>query len=115
METLMGTVLEAVFTIVGILIAAAVSFLAPKIKRKLDLLIEQDHLGILEEIVDMAVELTEKEFTGESGHKKFSMAAEYVALMASRYGIEVSDEFIRGAVQNGWRRMDSKQVKKGEE
>lgn len=117
MESLASTLMEAVFTIIGILIAAAVSYLAPKIKRRLDAMIEKDNLGILEEIVDMAVELTEKEFTGESGDEKFNAAALYVSKMAKRYGIVVSDEFIKGAVQNGWRRMDLKQktIIKGDE
>lgn len=109
MEALSNTILEAVFTVVGILIAAAVSYFTPKIKRQLDTLIDKDNLGIVEEIVDMAVELSERELTGSSGEEKFNHAAEYVALMASRYGIGISDEFIKGAVQNGWRRMNDKQ------
>lgn len=114
MEVLTNTLIEAVFTVVGILIAAAVSYFAPKLKRQLDIWAEKDNLGIIESVVDMAVELIEEEFSGKSGKEKFQQASEYVALMAHRYNIEVSDEFIRGAVQKGWRRMNDKQ-KKGDQ
>lgn len=109
MESLTSSLIEAVFTVVGILIAAAVSYFTPKLKLYLDKVAEKDNLGIVREIVDMAVELAEKELTGAEGEEKFNHAAEYVALMASRYGIDVSDEFIKGAVQKGWRRMNDKQ------
>lgn len=112
MDILTNSILEAVFTVVGILLAAAVSYFTPKLKRYLDKVAEKDNLGIVREVVDMAVELAEKELTGKEGQEKFDHAAQYVAMMASRYGIEVSDEFIKGAVQNGWRRMNEKQ--KGE-
>lgn len=111
MEVLTNTLLEAVFTIVGILIAAAVSYFTPKLKKQLDNLIDKDNLKIIETIVEMAVELAERELTGENGQEKFNYATEYVALMASRYGIEVSDEFIKGAVQKGWRSLQEKQSK----
>lgn len=109
MEVLTNTILEATFTVVGILIAAAVSYFVPKLKRQLAILADKDNLGIIENVVDMAVELMEKELTGESGETKFNEAASYVAMMANRYGIDVSDEFIKGAVQKGWRRMNNKQ------
>lgn len=109
MEVLTNTIMEAVFTVVGILVAAAVSYLVPKLKRQLDKWADKDDLGIIENVVDMAVELVEKEFSGQSGQEKFNQASEYVAMMANRYGIEVRDEFIRGAVQKGWRSMDEKQ------
>ncbi|MEN1969042.1 phage holin [Lentibacillus sp. N15] len=112
MESLTSSLIEAVFTVVGILLAAAVSYFTPKIKRWLDKAVDKDNLGIIESVVDMAVELMENEFSGQSGQEKFNQASEYVALMAHRYGIEVSDEFIRGAVQKGWRRMDEKQKSK---
>lgn len=105
MDVLSNTILEATFTVVGILIAAAVSYFTPKLKRQLAILADKDNLGIIEEVVDMAVELAERELTGEPGEEKFNHAAEYVALMAHRYGIDVSDEFIRGAVQSGYKRM----------
>ena len=105
MESLTSSLIEAVFTVVGILIAAAVSYFTPKLKLYLDKVAEKDNLGIVREIVDMAVELAEKELTGAEGEEKFNHASEYVALMASRYGIDISDEFIRGAVQNGYKRM----------
>lgn len=109
MEILTNTLFEAVLTVVGILIAAAVSYFTPKLKRWLDKVSDKDNLGIIEEVVDMAVELAEKELTGSEGQEKFNQAADYVAMMAHRYGIEVSDEFIKGAVQKGWRRMNEKQ------
>src|SRR5699024_727283 len=99
----------AVFTVVGILIAAAVSYFSPKIKRQLRILADKDNLGIMEEIVDMAVELMEKEYAGKKGEDKFHHATAYVKMMAKRYGIDVSEEFIRGATQRGWRRMNEKQ------
>lgn len=109
MEVLTNTIMEAVFTVAGILVAAAVSYFAPKLKRQFDKWADKDDLGIIESVVDMAVELIEEEFAGENGQVKFNQAAEYVAMMANRYGIEVSDEFIRGAVQKGWRKMNEKQ------
>lgn len=111
MEVLTTTLVEAVFTVVGILIAAAVSYFAPKVKRQLERWQDDDELGIVTAIVDMGVELAEKELDGANGEKKFDRAAEYVALMANRYGINVTDEFIKGAVQAGWRRMDAVQNK----
>ena len=105
MESLTSSLIEAVFTVVGILIAAAVSYFTPKLKRQLSILADKDNLGIIQEIVDMGVELSEKELTGSSGEEKFNHAAQYVALMASRYGIDISDDFIKGAVQKGYKRM----------
>lgn len=109
MESVTSSLIEAVFTVVGILLAAAVSYFTPKLKHWLDKVVDKDNLGIIENVVDMAVELAEKEFTGENGEEKFNHAAQYVAMMANRYGIDISDEFIKGAVQKGWRRMDEKQ------
>jgi|SRR5690625_1803373 len=111
MEVLTSTILEAVLTVVGILLAAAVSYFAPKLKRQLERWQDDDELGIVEAIVDMGVELAERELDGAAGEKKFDRAAEYVAMMVNRYGIDVSDEFIKGAVQSGWRRMDQAQNK----
>lgn len=108
-ELITNQLLEAVFTVVGILIAAAVSYFAPKLKRQLAIWADKDNLGIAKEITDMAVEMAEKELTGAEGQEKFNHAADYVAMMASRYGIDITDEFIKGAVQNGWRRMNDKQ------
>lgn len=105
MEILTNSILEAVFTVVGILVAAAVSYLVPQLKHWLDKIADKDNLGIIESVVDMAVEMAEKELTGQAGEDKFNHAAEYVALMANRYGIDVSDEFIKGAVQKGYKRM----------
>lgn len=112
-ELITNTLLEAVLTVVGILIAAAVSYFAPKLKRQLAIWADKDNLGIVKEVADMAVEMAEKELTGAEGEEKFNHAADYVAMLASRYGIDVSDEFIKGAVQKGWRRMSDKQ--KGED
>lgn len=112
MEVLTNTILEATFTVVGILLAAAVSYFTPKLKRQLAILADKDNLGIVKEVTDMAVEIAERELTGSPGEEKFNYAAEYVALMASRYGIDVSDEFIKGSVQSGWRRMNEKQKDK---
>lgn len=105
MESLTSSLIEAVFTVVGILIAAAVSYFAPKLKRYFDKVAEKDNLGIVREVSDMAVELAEKELTGREGQEKFNYAAGYVSLMAERYGIEISEEFIKGAVQHGYKRM----------
>lgn len=109
MEAITNSLIEAVFTVVGILIAAAVSYFAPKLRHYLNKVADKDNLGIVQEIVDMGVELAEKELTGQSGEEKFNRASQYVAMMAHRYGIDISDDFIKGAVQNGWRRMNDKQ------
>lgn len=109
MEVFTNVILESVFTVVGILLAAAVSYFTPKLKQWLDRVSDKDDLGIIQEVVDMGVELAERELSEKAGEEKFNHAAMYVATMANRYGIDVSDEFIRGAVQNGWRRMQEKQ------
>lgn len=109
MEVFTDTLLEAVFTVVGILIAAAVSYFVPKIKRQLNILADKDNLGIIDSLVDKAVEYVEEEFQGESGKEKFNQAAEGAALLISRYGIEASDDLIKTSVQQGWRRMNDKQ------
>ena len=109
MESLTNSLIEAVLTVVGILVAAAISYFAPKLKRQLAIWADADNLGIVREIVDMGVGLAEKELTGKEGEEKFNHAAQYVAMMANRYGIDISDDFIRGAIESGWRRMDEKQ------
>lgn len=109
MEVLTDVLLEAVFTVVGILIAAAVSYFVPKLKRHLDILADKDNLGIIEALVDKSVEFVEEEFKGESGIEKFNRAAESASLLISRYGISASDELIKVSVQEGWRRMQNKQ------
>lgn len=112
MEIFTNTILEAVFTVVGILIAAAVSYLMPKLKRQLAILADKENLGIIESLVDKSVEFVEEEFKGHEGKDKFNKAAEGAALLISRYGIEASDELIKTSVQEGWRRMNDKQKKK---
>lgn len=109
MEDLIQIIAESVLTILGIVIAAAVSYFAPKLKRRLDILADKDNSGIVEMVSDMAVELAEKELKGEKGEAKFMNATNYVAVMLSRYGIDATSEFVAGAVQNGWRRMKEKQ------
>lgn len=113
MEVLTNTILEAVFTVVGILLAAAVSYFIPKLKRQMAILADKDNLGIIESLVEKSVEFVEEEFKGESGQEKFNKAAEGAALLISRYGIEASDELIKSSVQQGWRRMNDKQKKNG--
>src|SRR5699024_931645 len=108
-EILTNTLLEAVFTVVGILVAAAVSYLLPKIKRWLHILADKDNLGIIDSIVDKAVEYAEQELQGKEGKEKFNAAATRVALLLNRYGIDASDELISSSVQQGWRRMNDKQ------
>src|SRR5699024_4101784 len=108
-ELITNQLLEAVFTVVGILIAAAVSYFSPKLKRQLAIWDDIAHPVIIESGVHMAVEIAEEELTGAEGQEKFNHAADYVSMMASRYGIEITDEFIKGAVESGWRRMNEKQ------
>ena len=110
-ELITNQLLEAVFTVVGILIAAAVSYFAPKLKRQLAIWADKGNLGIIESVVDMAVEIAEKELTGAEGQEKFNHAADYVSMMASRYGIEISDEFLKGAIQAGYKRMSERDNK----
>src|SRR5699024_5719461 len=105
MESLTNSLIEAVLSVAGIVIAAAISYFAPKLKRQLAIWADADNVGIVQEIVDMGVELAEKELTGKAGEEKFNHAAQYVAMMANRYGIDISDDFIKGAVESGWRRM----------
>lgn len=109
MENLISTALESVFTIIGILLAAFAAYFTPKIKRKLESLIDKDNRGIVESVVDMGVELAEKELTGKEGELKLNRAIEYATIMLERYDIVVSNEFVAGAVQTGWRRMNEKQ------
>ena len=108
-ELITNQLLEAVFTVVGLLIAAAVSYFAPKLKRQLAIWADKDNLGILESIAEKAVELVEEEFQGEEGSKKFNEAATFVSMMMNRYGIEASHELIKSSVQSGWRKMNEKQ------
>lgn len=105
MEIITEQIMEMIFTVVGILIAAAISYFAPKLKRQFAIWADKDNLGIVKEITDMAVEMAEKELTGAEGQEKFNHAADYLAMMASRYGIDISDDFIKGAVESGYKRM----------
>lgn len=119
MESVLESVLELVIGVVVLLIGALVAYFRPKLKKafedkEADSKVMQDlrKLGVVDGVAEMGVELIEKEFTGEAGEKKFNEAASYVAKMANRYGIDVSDEFIKGAVQKAWRNMDEKQKNK---
>lgn len=113
-----GLLLELVISAVVILIGSLVAYFKPKLQKafedkEADSKVMQDlrKVGVIDGVADMGVELMEKEFTGAAGEEKFNEAASYVANMANRYGIDVSDEFIKGAVQKAWRRMDEKQKK----
>ena len=105
MELLTDTLLEAIFSIVGILIAAGLSYFAPKLKRQLAIWADKDNLGIIESVVDMAVELAEDELKGQAGEEKFDRAMAFTAEMLNRYGIDVSSDFLKGAIQKGYKRM----------
>lgn len=105
MELFIEGILGIVLEVLGIVALAVLTYFAPKIKRWFDITADKDNSGIVSTVVDMAVELAEKELTGESGEAKFEAATNYVAMMLGRYKIDVSGEFISGAVQSGWRRM----------
>lgn len=116
MESVLESVLELVIGVVVLLIGALVTYFRPKLKKAFedkerDSKAMQDlrKLGVIDGVADMGVELIEKEFDGDAGEKKFNEAASYVANMANRYEIDVSDEFIKGAVQKAWRKMDNVQ------
>src|SRR5699024_6299044 len=110
-DLITNQLLEALFTVVGTLIAAAVSYFAPKLTRQLSIWADKGKLGIIESLGDIAVEIAEKELTGPEGQEKFNHASDYVCMMASRYGIEISDEFLKGAIQAGYKRMSERDNK----
>lgn len=98
-----------ILSLLGVVIASAVAYLTPKIKNRIETLIAKDDTGIIEVVSDMAVELIEKELKGEKGEEKFNAAIEYATKILNRYGIKESSEFVAGAIQSGWRRMNEKQ------
>ncbi|GAK12255.1 phage holin [Geomicrobium sp. JCM 19039] len=107
LEALQTSLIEVVLSAVGILIAAAVSYFTPKIKRYLEIAADRDNLGIIAEITNVAVERIEEQFSGESGALKFEEATQYASKILERYGIEVSDDLIRAQIQDGWHRMQT--------
>lgn len=109
LEAISGPLVEYVISIVVIVIGAAVSYVAPKIKRWIKKKSDSDDLGIIDAITDRTVEFVENEFLGEEGEVKFEEATEQVAHMLQKYGIDASDDLIRRSVQKGWRLMDEKQ------
>lgn len=112
MEYITESLMESVFTIVGVLIAAIVSYLAPKIKRLIAIASDADNLGIVDAITDFAVEYVEEEFHGKEGEEKFEHAATITSDMLSRYGIEASSDLIRMAVQDGYMTMKANGTEK---
>lgn len=114
MSVITDVLLDGILTVLGVLLFAVVSYLTPKIKRWIVTVVDKDNTGIIEAVVDMGVELAEEELSGEEGAKKFHRAVDFAILMLGRYGIDVSHEFVSGAVQTGWRRMDDKQKSKGD-
>lgn len=115
MEVLTDVLMEAIFTILGMIIAIGVSYFAHKLKYLLDKVIEKDDLGIIESLVEKSVEFVEEEFQGEEGEIKFDKAVERASLLISNYGIGASDELIRSSIQEGWRKVNDKQTKEGDE
>jgi len=117
LNMLMEIISESILTIVGALAAALLAYLAPKakqFKQNIDKTLDNKNLGIIKEMVDHGVELAEKELTGASGEDKFNRAYEYASTMVNRYDIiDLSPDFLKGAVQNGYRRME--QRKKGDD
>lgn len=116
MESLMDESLKIIIGFVVLVGGAFAEYFRPKINealknKKEDSKFLQDErvVSVIKEVSNMGVELIEKEFTGEAGEKKFDEAATYVAQMMNSYGYDVSNNFIKGAVQSAWRRMDSVQ------
>lgn len=110
MNAFMSSLTEALISLVVVVVGGAISYFAPKVKHKLKKVIDKDDSGIMANVADMAVEWAEKEFTGKSGEEKFNQAAGYAAMMADRYGMSyITDDFLKGAIQRGWRAMDEKQ------
>lgn len=105
---------EAIFGLLAMLIFLLLSYLAPSIKHWVSRFLDKYNLGILESVVDMAVELAEKELSGSKGEEKLKFAVEYVSLISERYGMKFSPDFIKGAIQSGWRKMDNMQRQIGE-
>lgn len=112
MEIITDSLLEAVFTVLGVVVAAAVSYLTPKIKRQFAILADKDNTGIVSELAENAVELIEARFTGEAGEDKFESALEMLSRRLESYGIDMDEETMRMKVESGWSKMNSKQ--KGE-
>ena len=113
LNMLMEIISESILTIVGALAAALLAYLAPKLKRQLAIWADKDNLGIIEAVVDMAVELAEDELKGRAGKEKFDRAMTFTAEMLKRYGIDVSSDFLKGAIQKGYKRMKEEDKKHG--
>lgn len=109
MEDMISIIMESIFTVLGVLIAACVTYVTPKLKEYFKAKADQDNSGVIGTVIDMGVELAEKELGGEAGDVKFRRAMIFASDMLNRYGIQASDEFLSGAVQSGWRRMNEKQ------
>lgn len=111
----MEIVSDSVLTIVGALAAALLAYLTPKakqFKQNVDRTLDNKNLYIIKEMVNLGVELAEKELSGASGEAKFDRAVEYSSKMIKRYGIVgLSDEFIKGLVQAGYKRMKNSEEK----
>lgn len=111
MEEILAIGLEYLLQLAGIVGVGLLLAFKPRLAKFFDSLASKDEMGVIESIANMGVELAERELTGKLGEEKFEQASRYVSTMLGRYGIEATPEFIQGAVQSGWRRMDTAQNK----
>lgn len=112
MDVFMESLSEAVLTIVGIVIAGAVSYIVPRVKKMYHKHIEESDLEIVEKLADKAVEFVEEEFYGKSGKIKFNKAADKATTLLNNYGINISQELLQTSIQEGYNRMKERGIER---
>lgn len=111
METLTTELVNIALTVLGLLLAAAVSWVTPKINGAIKKLKDKDDTGLLGELAEQAVELVEARFLESDGDEKFEEALSMLSDRLTSKGVEMESDSIRMAIQKGWRLMNDKQTK----
>lgn len=115
MEALTTELVDIALTVLGLLLAAAVSWVTPKINGAIKKLKDKDDTGLLGELAEQAVELVEARFLESDGDEKFEEALSMLSDRLTSKGIEMESDSIRMAIQKGWRLMNEKQTKDDED
>lgn len=110
-DIIMNQVLELALFVLGVFLSILATYYAkvlkPKIDRYFEIKADKDNLGIINDVAKKAVEFAELEFTGQPGKEKLDGAITYALVMLERYGINVSKDFLKGSIQQGWREMEN--------
>ena len=97
------------FGLIEAVVSAFLAFLGyagkkvfPFVRESLKSIQQETNSGIIAWLAEEAVAVIDERFKGENGDHKFNQAVNWLRVRANEYGIDISEEEIRGSIQQGY-------------